>query len=78
MPPEQATASPVRRLWRWLKRQIVEDVPSDIAVCEYDCRKEQCLQSEWETCERRLSAAAGELHPPQETEEPRRKAASGR
>ena len=34
--------------------QIIQDVPSDIAVCEYDCRKSQCTLGEWETCEHRL------------------------
>jgi len=39
---------------RWLKAQIVRDVPEDIALCEFDCRKGQCLFGEWESCERRL------------------------
>ena len=51
------------RLWLWAKGQIVSDVPEDIALCEFDCRKPQCTQGEWETCSRRLTRAAGERMP---------------
>ena len=44
----------VRKAKRWLKEQIVQDVPEDIALCEFDCRKGQCRMGEWESCERRL------------------------
>jgi len=50
--------------WGWLRRQIVEDVPPEVALCEFDCRKPQCHAGEWESCDRRLRAAAGELMPP--------------
>jgi hypothetical protein len=43
-----------RKASRWLKEQIIQDVPEDIALCEFDCRKSQCLMGEWENCERRL------------------------
>lgn len=56
--------SPFVRLWHWIKDQIVQNVPKDIALCEFDCRKEQCTMEEWETCERRLDKAAGDLMPP--------------
>jgi len=49
--------------WRWLKGQIVSEVPPENALCEFDCRKEQCMTDEWATCERRLSHTAGELMP---------------
>jgi hypothetical protein len=55
--------SPFKRLWRWVKDQIVQDVPKDNALCEFDCRKEHCTLGEWETCERRLDKAAGEIMP---------------
>ena len=29
------------RLWQWVKDQIVREVPEDLVLCEYDCRKEQ-------------------------------------
>ena len=34
--------------------QIMQDVPSDIEVCEFDCRRSQCTLQEWETCGHRL------------------------
>ena len=46
-----------------LKNQVIQDVPKDIAVREYNCRRGQCMQDEWETCARRLSASTGELKP---------------
>jgi hypothetical protein len=55
--------NPFIRLWRWVEGQIAQEVPKDIALCEFDCRKEQCTMGEWQTCERRLEEAAGELMP---------------
>jgi hypothetical protein len=39
----------------WLTDQLASEVPSDIALCEHGCRKPQCLQQDWERCERRLA-----------------------
>jgi hypothetical protein len=55
----------VRSAWGWLRRQVVEDVPADDALCEFDCRKPECSVGEWENCDRRLQKAAGELMPAQ-------------
>ncbi|MFZ0950014.1 MAG: hypothetical protein WAN19_17900 [Candidatus Sulfotelmatobacter sp.] len=52
-----------RKVWQWLKGQIAQDVPEEDALCEYDCRKQQCTEEEWATCERRIHKAAGELWP---------------
>jgi hypothetical protein len=52
-----------RRFWQWLKNQIAQDVPEADGLCEYDCRKQQCTEEEWATCERRINKAAGELWP---------------
>jgi len=41
-----------RRLWC----NVIQDVPAAIAHCEFDCRRSNCLQSEWATCSRRLAA----------------------
>jgi hypothetical protein len=50
------------RLSQWTRNILVADVPDDIAACEFDCRKTQCPEGEWEHCKRRLThAAAGEL-----------------
>jgi len=42
---------------------FVQEVPEDVAVCEFDCRKGKCEQGEWEVCERRLTKGAGEPSP---------------
>ena len=47
------------RLLNWFKNALIPDVPEDIAVCEFDCRKPQCRHGEWETCERRLLGLGG-------------------
>jgi hypothetical protein len=41
------------RVKRWLINQVIQDVPEDVALCEFDCRKSQCRMGEWENCERR-------------------------
>lgn len=46
------------RLWDSMKKQIVEEVPEEIALCEFNCRKNQCTQAEWATCPRRLEFEA--------------------
>jgi len=51
-------------LWTRIKRWWVLEVPEGDALCEFDCRKEQCRDGEWASCSRRLSKAAGELMPP--------------
>jgi hypothetical protein len=40
---------------QWLMK-FVSEVPKEIAVCEFDCRKTECLMGCWEQCERRRQA----------------------
>jgi curli biogenesis system outer membrane secretion channel CsgG len=54
---------PISKAWNWLRDQIVQPVPESSALCEFDCRKQQCTMGEWENCDRRLTQAAGELMP---------------
>jgi hypothetical protein len=61
---EGKRASLFQRLRRWVTNQVIQEVPGDIALCEFDCRKQQCTIKEWATCERRISGASGELKPP--------------
>jgi len=56
----------LRNIWDWVQGQFVAEVPGDDALCEFDCRKPQCMESEWENCTRRLQRAAGELMPAKE------------
>jgi hypothetical protein len=67
---KQITSNPFFKLWHWLRDQIIQTVPEDSAICEFDCRKEQCTMDEWETCERRITKAAGELMPAPKKETP--------
>ena len=57
-----ATRLPVLlgELCDWLRNQIVAEVPADLAVCEFECRKTECSSDEWTCCERRISRGAGE------------------
>lgn len=52
-----------RKLYQWLKDQIVQSVPEADGLCEFDCKKPQCVEEEWATCERRIQKARGELWP---------------
>ena len=44
----------IRKAWRWLRSRLVQDVPDDLAICEFECEKLHCSMGEWESCERRL------------------------
>ncbi|HTV14656.1 MAG TPA: hypothetical protein VME68_08070 [Acidobacteriaceae bacterium] len=55
--------NPLKGLIRWIADQFVRDVPADDALCAFDCKRDQCTLEEWETCERRIHRAAGELMP---------------
>jgi len=43
------------KLLNWIRFPVAR-VPDDIAVCEFDCHKQECLLHDWEHCERRLRA----------------------
>jgi hypothetical protein len=49
-------AEPLLRLWLSFKNKIAQEVPPKIALCEFDCRKAQCAEDEWNTCEGRLKS----------------------
>ena len=52
-----------RKFSQWLKDHIAQDVSEADGLCEFDCRKPQCTDEEWATCERRIKKGAGELWP---------------
>jgi len=58
------------RLYNRWKDFVVEDVPEDLAICEFDCRTLHCTRGEWASCDRRISKGRGELSPAHE--EPRK------
>jgi len=45
-------------LWNRLTSLLIADVPEDIAICEFDCSKNQCTYGEWATCQRRIHLQA--------------------
>jgi len=45
----------------WLKAQWVAEVPEDLAICEFECRKSQCSFDNWAQCVRRVSNTRKEL-----------------
>jgi hypothetical protein len=53
----------LKRLWGWIKEQIVQDVPEHLAICEFDCscvrecRENQCTLREWENRKATFSSA---------------------
>jgi len=55
--------SAIRGFLQWVRDHFIQDVPEDTALCEFDCRKDQCTHGEWVSCERRLNRAEGELMP---------------
>jgi hypothetical protein len=58
------------RLRQFVERQIIDDAPEKLAICQFDCRKGECLQDEWETCDRQIRKGAGELFPDARLEKP--------
>jgi len=44
--------------WERMKAEFVQEVPEEIAFCEFNCRKEQCTEADWQTCPLRLAMAA--------------------
>jgi hypothetical protein len=45
----------VIELCRRLKAQWVAEVPDDLAICEFECRKSECSLDGWANCVRRIS-----------------------
>ncbi|WP_193214600.1 hypothetical protein [Luteolibacter marinus] len=40
---------------RWMNR-LIQMVPEESAICEFDCNKTRCSNREWRTCKRRLAS----------------------
>ena len=54
----------LRKLLHWMVH-LATPVPDDVAVCEFECRKRDCLMGDWERCERRRRHS----RPPEETQD---------
>jgi hypothetical protein len=44
-----AAQKPLERLRKW-----IEDVPDEMAVCEFRCHEDHCHQVNWQSCAKRL------------------------
>ena len=40
----------------WLMKNLVEEVPEQLSVCEFDCPNHECTINDWASCERREQA----------------------
>ena len=49
-----ATKSDGEADWEWATGHWVLEVPEELAACEPECRKGECLEGEWDRCERRM------------------------
>lgn len=47
----------LRRIGSSLSRRLVARVPDEVSCCEFDCRKTECAQGNWEECPVRLDYA---------------------
>jgi hypothetical protein len=41
--------------FNWLSK-LIPEVPEELAACEFECRKTECLMGDWLKCERRQQA----------------------
>lgn len=55
-----ASGNLLSKIKRWLGDGIVQDVPPDVAACEFQCRVLECNQGQWETCPNRLQGAGSD------------------
>jgi hypothetical protein len=44
-------------LWQRITRSVVQDVPVENGLCEFDCPHTQCHTDHWQTCENRIRDA---------------------
>jgi hypothetical protein len=58
--PQNKKSSWLRRLLERGARHAVDDAPSEISACEFECRKLECRDGDWETCAHRLRRASGD------------------
>lgn len=49
---------PVRSLMRWLRERVLQDVPAELAGCEFECHRRACKRGDWENCPVRLKEAS--------------------
>jgi hypothetical protein len=40
-------------IWQKIKGRICQEVPGELAACEYDCDEMGCSTEDWKDCEKR-------------------------
>jgi hypothetical protein len=48
----------LRRIRVSLARRLAPPVPDEVSCCEFDCRKTECVQGDWERCCIRIDYAS--------------------
>jgi len=56
---------PFRKVSRWLADHLVQNVPEEVSVCEYDCQESHCNIAKWAICEKRRQQPAGRCFEPE-------------
>ena len=44
----------IGRAQRWFADHIVQNVPEEMSVCEYECGEPDCHIAKWALCEKRV------------------------
>jgi hypothetical protein len=52
----------ILRIKTILRKNVIRDVPNELAACEFDCRVGECSHGKWEQCERRILFARLQEH----------------
>ena len=47
----------IGRVQRWFADHIVQNVPEDVSICEYECQEPDCHIAKWALCEKRTVRA---------------------
>jgi|GEM_PF-2094736 len=48
---------PIGRLLFWLRSLVIQEVPGNMAHCEFGCRQGECGREQWESCGNRIDTA---------------------
>ena len=46
---------PLERLGRWFADHVIQNVPEEVSVCEYECQEPDCHLAKWALCEKRTA-----------------------
>ena len=46
---------PIERLRRWFSNHVIQNVPEEVSICEYECQEPDCHIAKWALCEKRTA-----------------------